>query len=500
MNDVIKSVREIEGKSKNTTLLYLILAGVSLTIIPAFTYSSIQTYIQSFSVGAEPFDMEPIIMQGLFYCLFAIPYMIMLYIIFKRLLNSIYLSSEKEIRVNIVKYRRYFQLIYVPFMFFTASLFLFLYYFFIETFDEIAIVNWAMTSIYLPAIFGPPAFHVMERILDRTMAPIVNKLIDKNDVEFFPTFSIAQKNLFTSIVLLAGFLCFVTNMILARKERVISEPDVVVLALLFSFATISHFLIYRTTNPRMKEITNHMFKTASIKDDDKYKALELRSFDECGHLVQMHNAIVHRLSSTIGTIKNSTNNVLTLADDIASIAKEVDSVGIEIASSIQQISRGATTQSNASARATKDVEGISDSLSEAIKNIETTLHVIEDISNQTNILALNAAIEAARAGEYGRGFAVVADNVRRLADETKKNAVDVNSFMDVMVSSMSSGIDKFRESLTTFAAQSEEFSASSEEVAAATEEQAASMQLLTQHAEELDRLAEELSSSFNGRN
>ena len=59
-------------------------------------------------------------------------------------------------------------------------------------------------------------------------------------------------------------------------------------------------------------------------------------------------------------------------------------------------------------------------LSEHTQQICSTIGVVEDIAEQTNMLALNAAVEAARAGEHGKGFAVVAGEIRKLADESKQ--------------------------------------------------------------------------------
>ena len=62
-----------------------------------------------------------------------------------------------------------------------------------------------------------------------------------------------------------------------------------------------------------------------------------------------------------------------------------------------------------------------ETLTNSVKEISGITEIISGISEQTNLLALNAAIEAARAGEHGRGFAVVAEEVRKLAEESKKN-------------------------------------------------------------------------------
>ncbi|MGE5422687.1 MAG: methyl-accepting chemotaxis protein [Ignavibacteriales bacterium] len=75
-------------------------------------------------------------------------------------------------------------------------------------------------------------------------------------------------------------------------------------------------------------------------------------------------------------------------------------------------------------------------LSQKSQEIGAIMDVISGIAGQTNLLALNASIEAARTGERGRGFQVVAQQVRKLADESSKAAVETGQLIKAITQSI----------------------------------------------------------------
>jgi hypothetical protein len=92
---------------------------------------------------------------------------------------------------------------------------------------------------------------------------------------------------------------------------------------------------------------------------------------------------------------------------------------------VQQTMAGMTTLK-------EKVEAIADQitdLNQQTSEIGNISSLVKDLAQKTNNLALNAAVEAARAGEHGQGFSIVAREVRKLADQSKRSATEINALV-----------------------------------------------------------------------
>ncbi|MCX7695323.1 MAG: methyl-accepting chemotaxis protein [Caloramator sp.] len=87
-------------------------------------------------------------------------------------------------------------------------------------------------------------------------------------------------------------------------------------------------------------------------------------------------------------------------------------------------------KNNETIKSMQDIENQIGLLVEHIKNINSVITVINQISSQTNLLALNASIEAARAGDAGRSFSVVANEIRKLSEETNLSTNNIRKIIE----------------------------------------------------------------------
>lgn len=109
------------------------------------------------------------------------------------------------------------------------------------------------------------------------------------------------------------------------------------------------------------------------------------------------------VSENVAKVESASENLLGKSAENEKLLNDLSSVNAEVSESMK-----ASTE-------------IAVKLSDAVKEIGSTLKLISDISSSTNILSINASIEAARAGAAGKGFAVVATEVGKLANDTQKS-------------------------------------------------------------------------------
>ncbi len=124
------------------------------------------------------------------------------------------------------------------------------------------------------------------------------------------------------------------------------------------------------------------------------------------------------VTDAVGEIAECTARAVEAGGEMALAAEDADRSAERGAATLAEVVAAMDRIAASVGGATSAVSGLG-TRGEAIGQIVST---ITDIAAQTNLLALNAAIEAARAGDQGLGFAVVADEVRKLAEESQQAA------------------------------------------------------------------------------
>lgn len=160
-------------------------------------------------------------------------------------------------------------------------------------------------------------------------------------------------------------------------------------------------------------------------------------------IVQKSNDSMVDMSHVVNQISVSNEEMELAANSVVELVND----GSEVVSKVSD-------QMNIIDATIKESSDIIKEMEQHSNEIQKVTALITEISEQTNLLALNAAIEAARAGEYGKGFAVVAEEVRKLAEQSKNSASEIESMVGVIqlaagkaVKSIDTGGEKVKEGL-----------------------------------------------------
>lgn len=320
------------------------------------------------------------------------------------------------------------------------------------------------------------------------------------------------------------------------------------------------FLVFGVVRSIIRPLNKLKQTAVQVSGGDLRERIAIHSKDELAEVGEAFNTMTDNLSSLIQQIDTDSGQLAASSEELLASSEQTTSATEHVTTTLQEVAEGADSQRmhverNAQAigeiaigmdRVANSLSTVSDSTKQAAslaedgeysvnQTVEQMKHIYESvnesnarmqeletsskkigiitdvivgIADQTNLLALNAAIEAARAGEQGKGFAVVADEVRKLAEESQRSAMQITDLIQHIQSDtvqsvkvmaqtaryVETGLQATDETTTKFSQIKDSIftiSPQIEDISSITEQIAASVQEMTASAEELAAIAKE---------
>lgn len=256
-------------------------------------------------------------------------------------------------------------------------------------------------------------------------------------------------------------------------------------------------LISRRLSKAMTEANNFLFKVSEGNLNTSLPNKYLHRRDEIGHILQNAASLQQQLLHIVSKIKASTEELVISSDTLSTASASTDTTVNEISHAMDEIAKQAITQARQTQTASDNISMIdtqmnsitqavdaltktaltmlkaekqstqilhqlsesndltmnsvdkiakqTDITNQAAHEIQKAVGLIQAIAEETDLLSLNASIEAARAGDSGRGFSVVAEEIRKLADQSRASANEIELIIKKLLHESNTTVEVMKE-------------------------------------------------------
>lgn len=223
------------------------------------------------------------------------------------------------------------------------------------------------------------------------------------------------------------------------------------------------------SNLALSKISNVIVETAEGlnigKQLSESTAKAANSVEEIGNLYSYINSETTSLSTEAVTIKDSSFQINDKADQMKKSVQNQSNAITSTSAALNEMSASLTNISSIANDQRAGMNNLVNNLDSQMKllhdlvddmmkvkessdKVSTFVEAVNKISAQTGLLAMNASIEAAHAGTLGKGFSVIASEIRKLSEETTKNAQKITDTLEeneAIVNTTSESVMSFSE-------------------------------------------------------